>query len=268
MPVSTNVECRANGDKDTRNRSLPHHPHREPYLQPVSDGRPWSADRLNMLLDRLQLPHEANEPLIEGLLEMVEHCAPDSRIEYRLLTARVLEAALLCAGHYVDNCEFTAAGDLLANPRRILVHIRNCRLPIVKRRHGRLSEQLAAFCGTQPFPEWFRDHAILEIAKPALVPFLFQRLERFQCFRPSYLDSIRRRMGKAADAIGFLSAWGIKGWEDMQRRIRRASPRERGFISANLCRFNLVDYQALGREIDRMLHEAGATSEYLATRWI
>jgi hypothetical protein len=260
----TNTEYSSNWNIGPQNRSQPQGRDRQSYLQSGMVGRPWSADRINELLNDLQLPQDANEPLIEDLLGKVEFCARDCQVRYRLLIARVLEAALLCAGHYADNCEFSAAGDLLANPRRILIHIRGCRRPMVKWRHGRLSEQLAAYCGAQPFPEWFKHNAVLEISEPALVPYLHQRLEQFQCFRPAYLDSIRRRMNKAADAIGFLSAWGITGWEDLNRRIRWASPREQEFIAENLCGFDLEDFHGLGVEIDRIAHRAGATNKYLA----
>jgi hypothetical protein len=71
-------------------------------------------------------------------------------------------------------------------------------------------------------------------------------------------------MNKAADAIGFLSAWGITGWEDLNRRIRWAPPREQEFIAANLCGFDLEDFHGLGEEIDRIAQRAGATNKYLA----
>lgn len=263
MSVFTTMERHLNGSTGAQKRNLPHGSGRRPDLQPVRDKQVWSIERINTLLNRLQPPKNANEPLIEELLQKADHCARDSQARYRLLTARILEAALLCTGHYADNCEFTAAGDLLVNPRQILVYIRGCRRPLVKRRHGRLPDQLAAYCGTQPFPLWFKRNAVLEISKPALVPHLFQRLQRFQCFRPAYLDSIRRRMDQAADTIGFLSAWGITGWEDLHQRFQGASPQERGFISANLCGFDLEDFHGLGREIDRMAQSDGIRSRYL-----
>jgi hypothetical protein len=263
MSVSTTMECRSNRDIGPQQRDLPSECGREPCLRPVMDNRSSSIDHINTTLNHLQLPHEANEPLIEDLLQQIERCAHGSQARYRLLTARVLEAALVCTGHYVDNCEIVAAGDLLVNPRRIIIHIRGCRHPVVKRRHGKLSEQLASYCRSHPFPAWFKSNAVLEVSKPALVPLLFQRLERFQCFRAAYLDSIRRRMDKTADTIGFLSAWGITGREDMYRRIQSASQNQRDFIATNLCGFDLEDFHGLGREIDRMAHPAGAQSKYL-----
>lgn len=263
MSAFTTMKCRSNGDIGPQNRNLPSECGLKSRLHPVTDTHPSSIDRINTTMNRMQLPQDANEPLFEDLLRQIDRCPRGSQPRHRLLTARVLEAALVCTGHYVDNCEFVAAGDLLVNPRRILIHIRGCRHPVVKRRHGGLSEQLAAYSRSHPFPAWFKRNAVLEISKHALVPHLFQSLERYQCFRPAYLDSIRRRMDKAADAIGFLSAWGITGWEDMYRRIQSASLHQRNFIATNLCGFDLEDFHALGREVDGMAHPAGAQSNYL-----
>jgi hypothetical protein len=263
MPVSMTLGYISDRDIGSQHRSRPNHDDRQPSLLVAAD-RPWYAERISRLLNHLQLPQGANEPLIEDLLDKIEHIARDCRVRYRLLIARILEAALVCTGHYVDNCEFVAAGDLLVNPRQILIHIRGYRHPIVKWRHGRLSEQLAAYCRNQPFPAWFKRNAILEVSQPALIPFLFQRLEKFQCFRPTYLDSIRRRMNKAADAMEFLSTWGVTGWEDLHRRIQWASPNERDVIAANLCGFDLEEFHGLGREIDRMAQGTGDKSGYLA----
>jgi hypothetical protein len=263
MSVSMATEGRAKGDIGSQKQDLPYQRDRQADPQFVRDTRAGSIAGINTLLDRLELPRGVNEPLIEELLERVETSARESRFPYRLLTARVLETALLCAGHYADHCEFTAAGDLLANPRQILIHIRGRRHPVVKRRHGKLSEQLAVYCGTQPFPAWFKHNAILEISKPALIPCLLQRLEKFNCFRPGYLDSIRRRMEKAADTIGFLSSRGVTGGEDLHRRIQSAASGERGFITANLCDFDMRDFYGLGLEIDRMAQSGGAKSNYL-----
>jgi hypothetical protein len=262
MPALTILKAPSEGagcqKRDQQNRLDP-----KPGLRSLTESHLWSIDQINSCMNGLQLPQGVNEPLIESLLQQIEHCPPVSHARYRLLTARVLETALVCTGHYVDNCEFGAAGDLLVNPRQVLIHIRGYRHPVVKMRHGRLSEQLAPYCRNHSFPTWFKHNVALEIAKPALVQDLLQRLERSQGFRPAYLDSIRRRMNKVADCIGFLSAWGITGWEDMHRRIQSTSPQMRGFIAANLCEFGLEDFHALGWEIDRMAHPAGIRSEYL-----
>jgi hypothetical protein len=255
------MECRSDRLTGSNSRDLLNE-YAKPRPRDSADPCP-DIDRINAALNRMQQPWDVNESTIEDLLCQLQACKGETGDRYRLLTARLLEAALLCAGHYADNCEFTAAGDLLVNPRRILIHIRGCRHPVVKRRHGRLSEQLAGYCDGQPFPEWFRCNAVLEVAQPALVPDLLQCLERFQCFRADYLESVRRRMEKAAGAMGFLSAWGVSGWEELHRRLHRVSPQERSFVTASLCGFNRKDFNGLGRDIERLARPSGARSHYL-----
>jgi hypothetical protein len=224
-----------------------------------------SITRLNSILNRLMLPQDVNEPLIEEILGSLEGCDDDSLPRAQLLFARVLEALLVCTGHYVDNCEFSAAGDLLVNPRQILIHRKGHLHPLIKGRHLQLSAQLGSQAGScQPFPLWFKHHAVLEISKPALLPCLLQRLENFQSFRPVYLGSIRRRMNKAADAMGFLAAWNLSGWEDLYARMQTASPQVRCFLNENLCRFDTKDFDRLGLDIDLISHEPDYRSSYMA----
>lgn len=224
-----------------------------------------SLNHINSILDRLRLPTGVNENIIEELVQPLEGCAHAEFPQYRLLIARVLEAALVCTGHYVDTCEFSAAGDLLVNPRQILIHQKGHSMPIVKARHGKLSDQLDVI--PEPclsFPEWFKHNAMLEVTKPALLPDLFQRLEAFGSFRKTYLDSIRQRMDKVADAIGFLSAWQVFTLEDLYTRIQSADIRQRRFIHANLCRFDTADFHRLGLEIERISRCSDCSSRYLA----
>ena len=223
-----------------------------------------SANRLNSILDRLQVPTDVNENIIEEMLQQLERCGSAGFARYRLLTARLLEAALVCTGHYVDMCEFSAAGDFLVNPRQILIHRKGHRVPIVKVRHCKLSEQPDFFpeqCHS--FPEWFKHNVVLETTKPAVLPDLLRRMEAFGSFQKAYLDSIRERMEKIADAIGFLSAWGVSTLEDLYARIQSAGIRQRRFIHANLCRFNTMNFHRLGLEIDRISCCSDYKSGYL-----
>jgi len=97
---------------------------------------------LNKALDNLHVPHEVNEQTIENFLENLEAYGKTLRPVYWLMMARLFELSLICAGYYADNCEFPAAGDLLVNPRKILIHQKGYPHPLVKQRHGRLTEQL------------------------------------------------------------------------------------------------------------------------------
>jgi hypothetical protein len=97
---------------------------------------------LNAELDELRLPHEINEASLERLLNRLEESVAFSQSYYWLSMARIFELALFCAGYYADNCELTAAGDLLVNPGEILIHRIGRPNPLVKQHHGRISDQL------------------------------------------------------------------------------------------------------------------------------
>ena len=224
-----------------------------------------ALNRLNQKLNGLQLPLDLTEPAIEEILQQLERCGNDALPQYRLLTARLLEAALLCAGHYVDNGEFGAAGDLLVNPRQILIHQKGQPRPLIKIRHGRLSDQLGQGCrGRGPFLDWFKCNVVLEMAKPALIPDLLGRLEHCESFQKAYLDSIRLRMNKAAQAIGFLAACQASLPADRHAWMLSASPQLRSFIEEHLCRFDDQDFYRLGLEIEHCSRAADFKSRYLA----
>jgi hypothetical protein len=222
--------------------------------------------RLNQRLSGLQIPLDLTEPAIEDILQQLERLGEGSLPQHQLLTARILEAALLCAGHYVDNCEFTAAGDLLVNPRQILIHQKGESHPTIKMRHGRLSDQLGHGCqGRGAFLDWFKCNVVLEIAKPALLPGLLRHLERYGSFQNAYLDSIRLRMNQAAQTIAFLSAWHVSDPADRHTRIHTASAQKPSFIEENLCRFDTKDFHRLGLEIERCSCRGGFKSHYLTS---
>lgn len=113
---------------------------RTSHSEPV--GRLRFYTRFNHLLDQQVVPYTINESTVVAFRE--ELCRkgnPDS-LCYWLLMARLAELTLLCAGHYADCGEVTAAGDLLVNPRRADIYMQGVVPSIRKYRHRRLSEQL------------------------------------------------------------------------------------------------------------------------------
>jgi hypothetical protein len=68
----------------------------------------------NRRYDRLVVPAEVSEAIIEGLLaDLLGIDAVPSVAQYWLLMARLAEMTLLCAGHYADNAELDLACRLL-----------------------------------------------------------------------------------------------------------------------------------------------------------
>lgn len=209
--------------------------------------------RINHQLDRIGVPHEVNESRIEAFLDDLETVDPTENPAYWLILARLTEATLLCAGHYADHCEFSAAGDLLVNPRKIMVHVKGRAGAFAKERHGRLSDQLARMApmGSDRAPVSMRD-AVCETVTLALLPALHERLTQAGCFGRTYLDHVHARMMAVADTTCFLAAWGVTSGEALHQWLQSGSESQRVFIQEHLCRFDPGLFHWFGRWIDRL----------------
>lgn len=170
-----------------------------------------------------------------------------------LTRARIMELALICAGNYADNCESRAAGDFLANPRCIKVHLKGISEPIVKERHSPLSVQLADYIDSDLNPACvLRNIAIAEIKKEPLLVQMYDSLKGSDRIASDYLLSVQFRMKRMVDAIGFLSAWKIRDSADLHERLQSADSMARAFVESNLCRFDRKLFDALGGDILRI----------------
>jgi hypothetical protein len=219
---------------------------------------------LNEELDNLRLIYEINEASIERFLKILEDSDASDQPCYWLVMAWIFELALFCAGNYADNCEFTAAGDLLVNPRKILIHQKGYPNSPVKQRHGRISEQLNKHGRCRKHSYGLLKHEVsVEVTKPAILPYLFERMQHGQKIAAWYIHEAEERMKKIADTIGFLSAWSVSKFEDLHIRMQTASPKTRRFIVAHLCRFDTRYFQRLGREIKDFVENAKDDFEFL-----
>lgn len=218
---------------------------------------------LNHCIDSHRIPIDVNESAIERILEQWEQHDKCRLPAYWLVAARIFELSILTAGYYVDNCEFRAAGDLLFNPRRILIYQKDCLRPLVKRRHGRLSDQLSGpenKTTNEPFPRWFRHQVATQISKPAILPYLLDCLKQSGCISQCYLETAQCRLRKASQAIGFLCSWSISNAEDLYLKMRAASPSTRRFIHHHLCLFDTTLFDTIGKEIHRLSENANHQS--------
>ncbi len=208
---------------------------------------------------------DINESVIEGIERRWEEFHKCTCPSYWLLGARLLEMTLLCVGNYVDNCEYTLAGDLLFNPRKIEIYQKGQTHPATKHRHGRLSEQVTVDCAPAGgFPAWLVHHVITRTTQPALMPQLRNCLARSGHVSDTYLRAVDHRLRKACCAIGFLNSWSITCAEELHRRIRRASPETRHFVECHLCRFDTAIFIALGKEVHRAAKNPHHQSEFIA----
>ena len=220
---------------------------------------------LNAELDTLKLPHVINERSIERFLTRLEDSGYCDQSSYWLVLARIFELAMLCAGHYADNGEFSAAGDLLVNPRKVFIHQKGHQHSLVKRRHGRISDQVNK--GGRNGKNLFlllKHEVAVEIAKPAILPHLFKQMQDSRRIASWYLHHSAERMKKIADAIGFLSAWAVSGFGDLHNRLREVSPETRRFVDDHLCRFDTRCFERLGQEIQKLIKNFKETCEFVA----
>ncbi len=207
---------------------------------------------INRRLDRAGGAHALSEHFIEGLLEMADGASRQQGMVHWLTMARLMEAALMCAGHYADSCQFRSAGDLLANPRKIRVCVGDMAETFDKARHKRLTDQLAERCLARGSTSFDRRDAACDIVVPALLPYLYRRLVLSGYFGRPYLDLVERRMTAVADTIGFLAAGQIFSAETLHQRIAAADPAERDFLQHHLCRFEDTWFRRFGHQIDRI----------------
>lgn len=212
-----------------------------------------SIVHINDEIDRMSLPYAVNEQQIESLLSDLERTALYYSPLFWLTMARITETTLVCAGHYADNCEFSAAGDLLMNPRKIHVYIPGRKFPLVKKRHGRLSDQLNPFMGDAISKKEVR----CEIVTPALLPCLHGWLEQSDFFSADYVDDVAVRMMRIADTIAFLTSYQTFSNEVLYQKLNAAGEKERQFVESHLCKFSTDTFQRLRRQIERLVVAQG-----------
>lgn len=207
--------------------------------------------RINNQLDEIGVPYEVNERRIESFLSDLESSGGKAVPRpFWLTMARLTELTLLCAGSYADNCEFSAAGDLLVNPRKILVRIGRTNLAFIKDRHGRLCDQLARLNSEQQTTSPIsREEVDCEILTPALLPYLKERLSGSGFFQKTYLSEISERMQRIADTLSFLLILRVNSTEELHRRMQSAAKGQKQFIQRHLCRFDCRHFYRFGHRI-------------------
>jgi hypothetical protein len=204
----------------------------------------------NHLLDKRLNYFSLNETLLENLIEHLDNLVLVKDIFYWLTLAQINELTILCTENYAHNGELTLVGDLLLNPRLILVHIRKENRPMVKKRHTLLTEQFRFAAETVPgVIEWLKTKPCLEIKKEALLPHHHQRLEKSGYFRKEYFESLTHRKIKVPELTGFLSGIGSIETFDFHQWLQEASPSERELIKSKFCPCDRNLYFELGTKI-------------------
>lgn len=171
--------------------------------QSISD-RVKMLIRYNAELDEKADLTQLNERFLESKLEKLESLLKTfDTIEISTLK-RLTELTLLCAGNYANNSCFSEVGDLMVNPRLILVHIKGNSFPVKKERHTPLTIQFkdkgTSRCSVM---EWLKHNTLLETVKEPLLPYLVTLLEQNKC--TEYVESVKKQMSRIVDVVSHLS---------------------------------------------------------------
>jgi len=210
--------------------------------------------KLNALLERDAHLSRFNETLLETRLNELDGIGCVRDAAYGLTLARINDLTLLCAGNYADHGEVQGVGDLLFNPRRILVHIRGVPGPVVKERHMALTEQFADVAATRGgVVAWLRDETVLEIEQQALLPHLCDRLRESGVVSLEYLDSVKDRMRKIADSTSFFASGHFPDGIDLHQWLQYAGTADKKLVESKLCRFDTKIFFELGNDFQQVL---------------
>jgi hypothetical protein len=204
----------------------------------------------NYLLDKKAHYFSLNESALENLIDQLEDLALVKDASYWLTMARIHELVLLCAENYANNGELTLVGDLLLNPRLILVHVRGHDRPIVKKRHAPLTEQFKSVGeSAQDVIQWLKTETFLEIRHEALLPHLQDKLGKSGYFSEDFFKSLNQRKIKITELTGFLASAGLNESLDLYHWLRRAGPSERKIMESKFCPCNPDLFLSLGRQV-------------------
>jgi len=221
----------------------------------------------NRLLEDVSSTMSLNEEYLEQKVSELEEIGTINGELYWLTHARVNELTLLCAGNYANNFEFTAAGDLLVNPRCIRIHIKNRIRPVIKKRHSKLTDQFRSVASTRgEVIQWLKKETLLEIKKEPLLPYLYESLKKSGTLSQEYLLSIDRRMKQIADVIVLLWSLHLPDSRDFQEWLHCKTQSEKEFINSRLCNFDTRVFYELGHDIKKLIQYDDYKSKFLLTK--
>ena len=207
----------------------------------------------NYLLDKKSNYFFLNEDTLENLLDQLNNLVMIKDVSYWLTVARINELALLCTENYANNGELNLVGDLLLNPRLILIHLRGQNRPLIKKRHTPLTEQFRFVA--ESFPEvvqWLKAETSLEIKTEALLPFLHKKLEESGYFRKEFFNFLNKRKTRIAELTGFLAAAGISDSLDLYLWRKNVRPSDRELMESRFCCCNLDRFLELGHQVRKL----------------
>lgn len=206
------------------------------------------ARGINADLERCYNLHSLNQKCLEkNLADLDMWLKPESSL-YWLMTARIVEGSLLCAGHYADHAEYKALGDILVNLQATPVYFA----------HGIWDVKSKPEASTDDKPQQAEMYSNMEndsrfvfwpVDRTSLLFFLYHRLQNSALISSSYLQSVENRMQQLGNTLNFWWTWGVEGAEEVFKVQQLTTPERLKFIKQNLCRFQPDLFLALGEFI-------------------
>ena len=219
----------------------------------------------NLELDGDASSYRLNESFLEQKLAELEGINVWAPEPYWLTVARIAELAVLCAGMYADSGELEAVGNLLVNPRKILVHVKGKDEPVVKLRHARLTDQFGHMASDKTgVIEWLKRETTLEIMEQPLLVELYKKLFDSGFMSAGHITELDRRMTQIGATAAFVGTCHYPADMDFTQYVHSTSGQEREFILSNLCGFTRSLFDELGREAFQTLYFPQYHSRFLA----
>lgn len=146
-----------------------------------------------------------------------------------------------------------------------MVHFKDRKRSVIKKRHYSLSEQFGKQGQSRKCVlQRLADNATIETKRPPILPQLFRIMQYSGRVSLSYLELANTRMKRIAETIGFLASWQISDATELYRRISEATPEAGAFVESNLCRFKNDLFFAIGNDVRQVASDLKYRSDFLA----
>lgn len=218
----------------------------------TSSDRHSDYIRYNESLEYLADPGQLNENIIESKLAELEQMSTGSGTLHLLTLLRLAELTLFCAGNHAQNGCITEVGDLLFNPRLILIHVKDKPNPIAKERHTPLTVQLGEMAATRKsVVEWLKFNTIIEIKDKPVLPHLIDLLKENAC-PDRYLNAIEERMSHISDTVSQLAVSGMIDSRDNRQAVDAIQAEDRISRGKSPFQMDRTVFRELGDRIEHI----------------
>ncbi|MGD8562068.1 MAG: hypothetical protein PVG03_06020 [Desulfarculaceae bacterium] len=206
--------------------------------------------RLNTEMDLQAQLGQVDESSLEKIMNRLLQGKGVRTNLYWLTLARLMELALWGAGAYADAGEFSAAGDLLLNPRQKALYQQGRLEPYPLKRHQSLTKQAEPWANEDKnIRAWLKQKTTLAVQRQAILPALREKLESSSVLGQEYLASVDERMGRIASTLVMINALHLPSGTSLPDHLKTLPASERRFIEVRLCSFDLSCFRSLGDKI-------------------